>query len=304
MLAFELSPEQRELKDTARRFAATEMIPVAARHDDEQIFPEGVARKAWELGLMNLEVPRELGGLGLGILDTCLVLEELNYGCAGMTNAIAANGLAATPVIIAGSEEQQKRYLGQLTNEFSFAAFCITEPGAGSDVAGMSTTYRRVGDTFVLNGTKHFISNGTVAHWYVAFATADKKARHAGISAFVFPADLPGIKKHRMKNKLGQRAADTGEVVFEDVEVPKSALLGQEGEGFKVACGPSTAAAPRSARSPSACRSARSTSRCATRRSGSSSGSRSRSFRRSSSCSPTWRSRSRPCGSSPTRRPG
>jgi acyl-CoA dehydrogenase len=235
MLEFELTSEQEQLRETARRFAADEIIPVAARYDEEQRFPEDVARKAWELGLMNLEVPRELGGLGLGVLDTCIVLEQLNYGCAGITNAVAANGLAAAPIIIAGSEEQRRRYLGQLTNEFSFAAFCLTEPGAGSDVAGLSTTYRRVGDSFVLNGTKHFISNGTVAHWYAAFATADRKARHAGIAAFVFPADLPGIKKHRQHGKLGQRAADTAEVVFEDVEVPKSALVGAEGEGFKIA---------------------------------------------------------------------
>jgi acyl-CoA dehydrogenase len=152
-----------------------------------------------------------------------------------MTNVMAANGLATHPLLIAGDETQRKHYLGQLTSECSFAAFCITEPGAGSDVAGLSTTYRRVGDTFVLNGTKHFISNGSVASWYVVFATTDKKTRHAGISAFVFPADVPGIKKHRMKNKLGQRAADTAEVVFEDVAVPKSALLGAEGQGFKIA---------------------------------------------------------------------
>jgi acyl-CoA dehydrogenase len=235
MLGFDFSPEQEQLKETARRFAVAEMIPRAAQYDDEQHFPDDVARKAWELGLMNLEVPREMGGLGLGVLDACIVLEELNYGCAGMTNAVAANGLAATPVIIAGTDEQKTRYLGQLTSEFSYAAFCITEPGAGSDVAGLATTYRRVGDEFVLNGTKHFISNGTVAHWYVAFATADRKAGHKGISAFVFPADLPGIKKHRMKNKLGQRAADTGEVVFEEVKIPAAALLGGEGEGFKIA---------------------------------------------------------------------
>ncbi len=235
MLSFDLTEEQEQLKETARRFARDEIIPVAARHDEEQTFPEDVARKAWELGLMNLEVPAEHGGPGLGVLDTCLVQEELNYGCAGVTNAVAANGLAATPVLLAGTDAQKRRYLGQLTSQFSFAAFCITEPGAGSDVAGMSTTYRRVGDEFVLNGTKHFISNGTVASWYVAFATADRKARHQGITAFVFPADLPGIKKHRMKNKLGQRAADTGEVVFEDVRVAKDALLGAEGEGFKIA---------------------------------------------------------------------
>ncbi len=235
MIGFDLTAEQQQLKDVARRFAREEIVPVAARHDEEQTFPEAVARKAWELGLMNLEVPREFGGLGLGVLDACLVLEELNYGCAGITNVCAANGLAAHPVLLAGTPEQQKRYLGQLTSEFSFAAFCITEPGAGSDVAGLSTTYRRVGDTFVLNGTKHFISNGSVAHWYVVFATVDRKLRHQGISAFVLPADLPGITKHRMKNKLGQRAADTAEIVFEDVAVPANALLGCEGDGFKIA---------------------------------------------------------------------
>jgi acyl-CoA dehydrogenase len=235
MFGFDLTPEQEQLKETARRFAHETMIPVAARYDEEQTFPENVARKAWELGLMNLEVSREHGGLGLGVLDACLVLEELNYACSGITNSVTANGLATIPVMIVGTEEQKRRYLGQLTSEFSFAAFCITEPGAGSDVAAMSTTYRRVGDDFVLNGTKHFISNGTVAHWYVAFATSDRKLRHQGVSAFVFPSDLPGIKKHRMKDKLGQRAADTGEVVFEDVRVPKEALLGREGEGFKIA---------------------------------------------------------------------
>jgi acyl-CoA dehydrogenase len=235
MLSFDLTAEQRQLKEIAHRFALEEMIPVAARHDEEERFPKELVHQAWELGLMNLEVPREVGGLGLGVLDTCLVLEELNYACSGMTNAFAANGLAATPVILAGNEEQQRKFLGQLTEELSFAAFCITEPGAGSDVAGLSTSYRRVGDSFVLNGTKHFISNGTVADWYVVFATVDRNARHAGVSAFVFPADLPGIKKHPMKHKLGQRAADTGEVVFEDVEVPKAALLGAEGEGFKLA---------------------------------------------------------------------
>ena len=235
MMRFDLSPEQQQLKETARRFAAEEIIPVAGKHDEEQLFPAEIVKKAWELGLMNFEVPVEHGGPGLGVLDTCLMLEELNYGCAGITNAIAANGLATIPVLEAGTDAQKKRYLGQLMSEPSFAAFCITEPGAGSDAAGISTTYRAVGDEYVLNGVKHFISNGTVASWYVVFATQDKKMRHQGISAFVLPADLPGISKHRMKNKLGQRAADTGEIAFEDVRVPKDALLGREGDGFRLA---------------------------------------------------------------------
>ncbi len=235
MFSFEMTPEQRELKELARRFAADEVIPVARQFDEEEEFPADVCRKAWELGLMNLEVPKEFGGAGLGVLDTILILEELNYGCAGVTNALAANGLAAVPLLIAGTDEQKKEYLGQLAREVSFAAFCTTEPGAGSDVAGLSTTYRKVGDEYVLNGVKHFISNGTVASWYAAFATKDKSLKHQGISCFVFPADLPGIRKNRMKDKLGQRAADTAEVVFEDVKVPRRALVGEEGQGFKIA---------------------------------------------------------------------
>ncbi len=235
MFSFEMSAEQRELKDLAKKFAAEEMIPVAPKFDEEEKFPEDVCRKAWELGLMNLEVPKEFGGAGLGVLDAILILEELNYGCAGITNALAANGLASVPLLVAGNDEQKKQYLGQLANEFSFAAFCTTEPGAGSDVAGMSTTYRRVGDEYVLNGVKHFISNGSVASWYAVFATQDKALHHKGISCFVFPGNLAGIRKNRMKHKLGQRAADTAEVVFEDVVVPRRALVGAEGQGFRIA---------------------------------------------------------------------
>jgi acyl-CoA dehydrogenase len=235
MFSFEMTPEQGQLKELARKFAADEIIPVAAKCDEEERFPEAVCRKAWELGLMNLEVPKEFGGAGLGVLDSILILEELNYGCAGITNALAANGLATVPLLVAGNDEQKKQYLGQLAKEFSFAAFCTTEPGAGSDVAGMSTTYRKVGDEYVLNGVKHFISNGTMASWYAVFATKDKALKHKGVACFVIPADLPGIKKNRMHNKLGQRAADTGEVVFEDVVVPRQALVGAEGDGFRIA---------------------------------------------------------------------
>jgi len=235
MFSFEMSPEQREVKELARKFAVEEIIPAAARLDREERFPEEICRKAWDLGLMNLRVPREFGGPGLSVLDSVLILEELNYGCAGISNALSANGLAVTPLLLAGSDEQKKRYLGELTQELSFAAFCTTEPGAGSDVAGISTTYRRVGDEFVLNGVKHFISNGSHARWYVVFATQDKQLRHKGISCFVFPADLPGIRARRMKEKLGQRAADTAEVVLEDVTVTRAALLGAEGDGFRIA---------------------------------------------------------------------
>lgn len=234
-LGFELTPEQYQLKDTAHKFAVEEIIPKAAEYDEHHTFPEEIARKAWEVGLMNPQVPPEHGGLGLGVLDTCLVDEELNYGCAGISNAISANNLAICPIVIAGSEEQKKKYLGWLTSEPTFAAFAITEPGAGSDVASMSTSYRKVGGEYVVNGTKHFISNGSVAHWYTVFATHDKTLRHSGISCFVLPADTPGIKRTRMRNKMGQNAGDTAEVVFEDVKIPREGLLGAEGQGFKIA---------------------------------------------------------------------
>jgi acyl-CoA dehydrogenase len=235
MLGFDLSDEQRELKSLARKFAEKEIIPHAREYDDKEIFPRDVAQKAFDAGLINFGVPAELGGPGLDILSTCLVGEELNYGCAGITNAIAANDLAILPIAIAANAEQKARYLGSLMKSLSFCAFAITEPGAGSDVASMSTSYRREGDSFVLNGTKHFISNGSVADWIVTFATSDKRLRHKGISCFVFPADTAGISRRRMHGKLGQRAADTAEIVYEDLRIPASAMVGREGEGFKYA---------------------------------------------------------------------
>ena len=235
MLGFEITDEQRELKALARKFAEQEIIPLAREYDDKEIFPRDVAQKAFDAGLINFGVPAELGGPGLDIVTTCLVGEELNYGCAGITNSIAANDLAILPIVIAANDEQKKRYLGALTEKLGFCAFAITEPGAGSDVASMSTTYKREGDEFVLNGTKHFISNGSVADWIVTFATSDKRLKHKGISCFVFPADTPGITRRRMHGKLGQRAADTAEIFYEDVRIPASAMVGREGEGFKYA---------------------------------------------------------------------
>jgi len=235
MLAFELTEEQRALKALARKFSQEQIIPRAKEYDEKEIFPRDICEKAFAAGLINFLVPKEIGGLGLGLVDTCLIAEELNYGCAGISNAIMANDLATLPLIIAASAEQQQTYLGQLVKQLSFCAFAITEPGAGSDVAALSTTYRRDGDEYVLNGTKHFISNGYSADWCVTFATSDKRLKHKGISCFVFPAGLPGITRRRMHGKLGQRAGDTAEIVYEDVRIPKSALVGREGEGFKYA---------------------------------------------------------------------
>jgi acyl-CoA dehydrogenase len=235
MIGFELSEEQGDLRRLAREFAEREMIPRAREYDEKEIFPRDVCEAAFKAGLMNLCVPKDIGGPGLGILDASLITEEISYGCTGMGNAMAANELASLPLVIAANAEQKSTFLGRLLEELRFCAFALTEPGAGSDVASMGTTYRRKGDEFVLNGTKHFISNGSVADWYVTFATADKRMKHKGISCFVFSANLPGITRRRMHGKLGQRSADTGEIVYDDLRIPASALVGREGEGFKYA---------------------------------------------------------------------
>jgi acyl-CoA dehydrogenase len=232
MISFDLTEQQQELKALARRFSEQEIIPRAREYDEGETFPRDICEKAFAAGLMNLGIPRDLGGAGLGILDASLILEELNYGCAGIANFVGANELGILPITIAANERQQHTYLSPMLERLTFCAFAITEPGAGSDVAALSTTYRREGDSFILNGTKHFISNGSVADWLVTFATHDKRLKHEGISCFVFPTRLNGISRSRMHGKLGQRAADTAEIVFDEVRIPTDSLVGAEGEGF------------------------------------------------------------------------
>jgi putative MFS transporter len=237
MIGFELTEEQRELKALARKFSEQEIVPRARDYDEKETFPRDICAKAFDAGLINFGVPKEFRGPGLNILETCVIQEELNYGCSGISNSFSANDLATLPLLIAGNDEQKRIYLGGLIEKLSFSAFALTEPGAGSDAAAMSTTYRRDGDSFVLNGAKHFISNGSMADWIVTFATSDKRLKHSGISCFVFPSKLPGITQNRMHGKLGQRAADTGEIVYDEVRLPLDALVGREGEGFKYAMG-------------------------------------------------------------------
>jgi acyl-CoA dehydrogenase len=235
MIGFELTEQQQELKALAHRFSEQEIIPRAREYDEKEIFPRDICEKAFTAGLMNLGVPSEMGGPGLGVLDASLILEELNYGCAGIANFVGANELATLPVILVASEQQQRTYLAPMIEKPTLCAFAITEPGAGSDVAALTTTYRREGDSFILSGTKHFISNGSVADWLVTFATRDKRLKHRGISCFVLPAGLKGISRKRMHGKLGQRAADTGEIFFDEVRIPADALVGLEGDGFRYA---------------------------------------------------------------------
>jgi acyl-CoA dehydrogenase len=237
-MSFDLSftEEQLALIQTARDFTRKEIIPVAGAFDQSGEFPDAILRRAWETGLMNAEVPEQYGGLGLSCLDHCLVQEEVAYGCLGFNTSLAANMLGGMPLLIAGTEEQKKHYLGRLTSTAgTFAAYCCSEPDAGSDVAGMSTRVTRHGDDYVLNGQKRWITNGGVADWYTVFATFDRAMKHKGIACFVVDASTPGVKKGRKEHKMGQRASNTSDVIFEDVKLPKSALIGTEDGGFKIA---------------------------------------------------------------------
>lgn len=234
-LDFALTEEQNALVQTARDFAKKEIIPVAGKYDESGEFPREILERGWETGLMNAEVPEAYGGLGLPCLDHCLIQEEIGYGCLGFNTSLAANNLAAMPLIIAGTEEQKKKYLGRLVAEPIFAAYCCSEPDAGSDVAGMTTRVTRKGDEYVINGQKRWITNGGVASWYTVFATFDRSKRHKGIACFVVDASTPGVKTGRKEDKMGQRASNTTDVLFEDVVVPKDAMVGGEGQGFVIA---------------------------------------------------------------------
>ena len=232
---FSLTPEQESLRDLARKFAKTEMAPHAAECDRTARFPEEIYRKAYDLGLMNLNVPADFGGSGLGSLDQCLIVEELAHGCGGMTTSIIANCLALEPILLGGSREQQERFLTPFCAEYHLASFGLTEPSSGSDAGTLRTVARRDGDDYLLTGEKCFITNAPHASLYTVFTTVDPKLRHKGITAFVVPRSAEGVVPGKDEEKMGHRASSTSTIHLENVRVPKQDRLGQEGEGFSLA---------------------------------------------------------------------
>jgi acyl-CoA dehydrogenase len=234
MVDFTLTDEQKNLQEMAHDFAVKEIRPVAWEYDKAGTWPEDIIEKAWDVGLMNSHIPEEYGGAGAGYLDGCLIEEELSWGCSGIQTTLGCNGLATAPVIIGGSEEIKRDYLGRLTEAPLLASFCLTEPDAGSDVASMRTSAVRRGDKYVINGAKCFITNGGYANWYTVYAKTDKEAGQRGISAFVVPRDA-GVVVDKKEDKLGQRASNTATITFNDVEIPAENLLGEENHGFKLA---------------------------------------------------------------------
>jgi acyl-CoA dehydrogenase len=234
MVDFDLTEEQLNMRDMAHDFAEKEIRPVAWELDKDGTWPQSIIEKAWEVGLMNANVPVQYGGAGASYLDGCLIAEELAWGCAAIATTLGANGLAAAPVLLGGSDKVKAKYLRQLTQGCGLASFCLTEPDAGSDVSSMRTTAVKRGDKYVINGSKCFITNGGYADWYTVYAKTDKDAGHRGISAFVVPKDgTVTVDKH--EDKMGLRASNTATISFNETEVPAGNLLGEENHGFKLA---------------------------------------------------------------------
>ncbi|MBY9011801.1 MAG: acyl-CoA dehydrogenase family protein [Candidatus Lokiarchaeota archaeon] len=229
---FTLTEEQKKLKAKAREFAIREVLPVARMYDESEEFPLPVIKKAWEEKLLNLGIPKKYGGQGYGLLDACLVVEEMSSACPGMATSIFDNNLGAEPIVIGGNEEQKERILGELINEFKLIAFATSEPTMGSDVAGMKCRAEKDGDEYILNGAKFWITNGGYADYVTVFATADPEKKHKGIGAFIVDTKTEGVKLGKHIPKLGQRASNTVAVALKNVRIPKENVLAKPGRGF------------------------------------------------------------------------
>jgi acyl-CoA dehydrogenase len=234
-ISFALSEEQKALRALAREFAEKEIRPRAAVYDEQSTHPADVIAKAHEVGLMNVHIPEEYGGLGLPGFEGMLVGEELSWGCSGIAVSIVANTLGAGPVLLSGSDEQKQRWLPPLLEEPILCSFGLTEPDAGSDVARIKTTAERRGGEYVLNGSKMFITNAGHAAWTVVFAKTDASKGHRGLSAFIVPMDVSGVTIEKHLDKMGQRSTDTSAFALHDVVIPVAQRLGEEGDGFKIA---------------------------------------------------------------------
>jgi butyryl-CoA dehydrogenase len=237
-VGFELTEEQKQFQELAHDFAENEMRPVAPQYDESEEMAWPVLEKARQLGLLTYGFPEEYGGAGAtSALTSAVVTEELAWGCAGIATAMGGTGLCATPIMIAGTEAQKKKYLTRLAdpNKLRLGAYAITEPNAGSDNASMRAHARRVDGGYLLNGTKHFITNGGLADVYVVFATVDPELRADGICAFIVEKEFKGVKPGKKERKMGIRSSHTAQVHFENVFVPEENRLGEEGEGFIVA---------------------------------------------------------------------
>ncbi len=234
-MPIKLSDDLAALQDTARRFAEDEIRPVAAHFDESGEFPAAVIASGYRAGLVNLVQGDEFGGSNLSILEACVVIEEIAAGCAGFATSMVANDLALTPIALDGTPEQKAAFISPITTGGSFASFCLTEPGAGSDAGGLTTVAERTATGYRLTGTKQWITNGGVSGQFTVFATLDPALRHKGITCFVVPGDAPGLSRGKHENKMGQRCSNTVQITLDGVEIPEANRIGEEGQGFSLA---------------------------------------------------------------------
>jgi alkylation response protein AidB-like acyl-CoA dehydrogenase len=230
-----LSAEQREIRDLVRELARERVAPRAAEIDKSAEFPWDMVELMREHDLLGLPFEERFGGTGTGALMVLVAIEELSKVCATTGLILAVQELGSLGLKLAGTDEQKARHLPRLASGEWLIAYALTEPGSGSDSAAMRTEARREGDEYVLNGSKRFITNAGVAELYTVFAKTDPDAGHAGISAFVVEASAPGFEVGRIEPKMGIRGSTTGEIFFNDCRVPAESLLGEEGEGFRIA---------------------------------------------------------------------
>jgi alkylation response protein AidB-like acyl-CoA dehydrogenase len=231
-----LTEEQRMLRDTAREVAHNLLAPHAAEWDRDARFPQEALAELGRLGFMGMLVPSEYGGASADHVGYALALEEIAAGDGSLSTVLSVhNSVGCAPVLRYGSEEQKQRFLKPMAAGEMLACFCLTEPQAGSDAAAIKTRARRHGNGWVLNGTKQFITSGSTAQVAIVFAVTDPEAGRKGISAFIVPTDTPGYKVTRLEHKLGQRASDTAQLVFEDMELTPDLMLGAEGDGYRIA---------------------------------------------------------------------
>lgn len=231
---FELNTEQKTMQKAAREYAENRIAPVAAEYDEKNETPIELLRDMILQGYSTMTIPEEYGGDGMDCLSACLVVEELSRGCAGIATSAAANSLAAYPILVGGTHEQKLKYLTPLS-EGKFAAFCLTEPGAGSDASSIATQAKKTEGGYVLNGRKCFITNGGIADIYTVFATVDPAKGARGLTAFILESEYEGLEPGKKENKMGIRASNTTEVLMDDVFVPEENMLGQPGGGFRIA---------------------------------------------------------------------
>jgi butyryl-CoA dehydrogenase len=233
---FDLDENQLMIKQAAREFAEKEIKPVASKLDEEASFPAEIVKKLGELGFMGMMVAEEYGGAGMDSISYAIAVEEISRcdASTGVTMSVN-NSLVCQPLQDTGTEEQKKKYLPDLAQGKKLGAYSLTEPEAGSDAAAVQATAVADGDDYVINGTKVFVTNGGQADIVLLFASTDREAKIRGISAFIIEKGMPGFKVGKHEHKMGMRAADTSELIFEDCRVPKANLLGREGQGFKIA---------------------------------------------------------------------